>query len=178
MEKAKQFVSWDMWTRKWKIPERYSGRLENFKPRPVVLQTKETDLTQPGKNRGPNSWVNYGITQPNLYEPLMSENVGLDNIKNNKPYPCLEPYFIHQKIKTMKNNSATVKGDIPIKIIKRFGYELSFPLSDICKRSCRFGEYPNISKKETITPAPKCYPPKDPTELRKISGTLNFSKIY
>jgi hypothetical protein len=90
----------------------------------------------------------------------------------------MEPYFVHQKIKSMKSNSATVYGDIPIKIIKLFGYELSFPLSDIYKRSCKYGEYPKIWKVEMITPAPMCYPPKDPTQLRKISGTLNFSKIY
>ena len=114
----------------------------------------------------------------NLYEPLKTEDICLDDIKNTKPYPCMEPYFVHQKIKSMKSNSATVYGDIPIKIIKLFGYELSFPLSDIYKRSCKYGEYPKIWKVEMITPAPKCYPPKDPTQLRKISGTLNFSKIY
>ena len=33
-------------------------------------------------------------------------------------------------------------------------------------------------KIETVTPAPKVYPPQSPNDLRKISGTLNFSKIY
>ena len=28
-----------------------------------------------------------------------------------------------------------------------------------------------------MTPVPKAYPPKDPTQLRKISGTKVFSKI-
>ena len=114
----------------------------------------------------------------NLYDPLQTEDISLDEIVNEKPFPCMEPYFVHQKIKSMKNNTATVPGDIPIRVVKQFGYELSFPLSDIYKRSSKYGEYPNIWKLETITPAPKQYPPKDPTELRKISGTLNFSKIY
>ena len=90
----------------------------------------------------------------------------------------MEPYMVHQKIKKMKGNSATVMGDIPIKVIKAFGYELSFPLSNIYKRSVRSGEYPNIWKMEVVTPGPKVYPPQTPKDLRKISGTLNFSKIF
>ena len=78
----------------------------------------------------------------------------------------------------MKNNTVTISGDIPIRVIKMFGYEPSYPLSDIYKRSCKFGEYPDIWKLETVTPAPKKYPPQSPKELRKISGTYNFSKIY
>ena len=78
----------------------------------------------------------------------------------------------------MKNNTATVNGDIPINVIKMFSHELSFPLSDIYKRCCKSGEYPNIWKLEIVTPAPKKYPPETPKDLRKISGTLNFSKIF
>ena len=85
---------------------------------------------------------------------------------------------MHKKIKSMKNNTSTVKGDIPIKVIKMFGHELYGPLSNIFKRCCRFGEYPNIWKLETVTPAPKQYPPEIPSHLRKISGTLNFSKQF
>ena len=78
----------------------------------------------------------------------------------------------------MRNNTATLKDDVPIKVIKMFSYEFSFPLSSIYKRCCRFGEYPNLWKFETITPAPKKFPPQTPEDLRKISGTLNFSKIF
>ena len=90
----------------------------------------------------------------------------------------MSPYFVHQKIKSMKLSSATVKGDIPAKVIKRFGYELSTPLSNIFNRCCKAGEYPDIWKLETITPVPKKFPPEEPSHLRKISGTLNFSKIF
>ena len=78
----------------------------------------------------------------------------------------------------MKNNTATINGDIPIKLIKIFGHELSHPLSHIYKRCRDFGEYPDIWKLEIVTPAPKKYPPQTPQELRKISGTPNFSKIF
>ena len=76
----------------------------------------------------------------NLYKPLQSDDICLDGISNNKPYPNMEPFFVHKKIKGMKNNTSTVIGDIPVKVIKLFGYELSFPLSNIFKRSCQYGE--------------------------------------
>ena len=114
----------------------------------------------------------------NLYEPLRSDDIKLEGITNGKPCPLMEPYQVHQKIKKMKSNSATVIGDIPIKVIKLFGYELSFPLSNIYKRGAKYGEYPDVWKMEIVTPAPKVYPPQTPKDLRKISGTLNFSKIY
>ena len=71
-----------------------------------------------------------------------------------------------------------MKGDIPVKVIKKFAYELSFPLSNIFTRCCNAGEYPDIWKLETVTPVPKKYPAEAPNNLRKISGTLNFSKLF
>ena len=58
----------------------------------------------------------------NEYEPLESEDIKLENITNEKPFPHMEPFFVHKKIKKMKNNTSTVNGDVPIKIIKMFGY--------------------------------------------------------
>ena len=40
-----------------------------------------------------------------------------------------------------------------------------------------FGEYPNIWKNEVITPIPKAYPSKSESDLRPISGALNFAKV-
>ena len=112
----------------------------------------------------------------NIYESLKTEDICLDGIKNEKPFPCLEPYFVHKKIKSMKNNTATISGDIPIRVVKMFGYELSYPLSDIYKRSCKFGEYPDIWKLETVTPAPKKYPPQSPKDLEPIISQKSIKR--
>ena len=113
----------------------------------------------------------------NEYEKLLKDDITGRNL-NEKPIPNMSPYFVHQQIKKMKNCKSTVKGDVPLKVIKLFGYELSFPLSNIFIRCCHAGEYPNLWKLETVTPVPKQYPPKEPKHLRKISGTLNFSKLF
>ena len=77
----------------------------------------------------------------------------------------------------MKNKSSTLKDDIPMKIIKEFGVELSFPIADIINRGIKFGEYPDIFKLEMVTPVPKEFPTPSPDKLRKISGLKNISKI-
>ena len=64
-----------------------------------------------------------------------------------------------------------------MQVICEFAEELSYPLSNIINRSFTHGEYPDLWKLELVTPVPKVFPPKDPSQLRKISGTKNFSKI-
>ena len=55
--------------------------------------------------------------------------------------------------------------------------ELAFPLAHIIDFCIKNGVYPNLWKVESVTPAPKVYPPEKFKDLRKISGLLNFSKI-
>ena len=77
----------------------------------------------------------------------------------------------------MKTKSSTVLNDIPMKLIKEFGVELSYPLANILNRGIASGEYPHIWKFEIVTPVPKVFPPSSPEQLRKISGLKNFAKI-
>ena len=78
----------------------------------------------------------------------------------------------------MSSKKATVKGDIPMKIIKEFSVELSTPLAHIFNHSMKNGQYPDLWKFQTITPAPKVYPTEKIRQLRPISGLKNFAKIY
>ena len=64
-----------------------------------------------------------------------------------------------------------------MQIICEFAEELSYPLSNIINRSLTHGEYPDLWKIELVTPVPKVFPPNNPSQLRKIAGTKNFSKI-
>ena len=64
-----------------------------------------------------------------------------------------------------------------MKLIKEYGPEICYPLSDIIDRAITAGEYPDLWKIEIVTPVPKVYPPSKPGELRKIAGLSNFAKI-
>ena len=93
--------------------------------------------------------------------------------------PCrklFEPEKIKNIITGMNKKAATVKDDIPMKLINVFSEEISFPLAHVINSTLK-GHYPNLWKHEIITPVPKVYPPEKMTDLRKISGLLNFSKI-
>ena len=92
------------------------------------------------------------------YEPIDAEKLTLLP-ENEKPIPVIESHEIYEYLKKIKTNTATVKGDVPAKIIKEFAPELSSPMEDIISCMVRRGEYPNIWKLETVTPAPKVHPP-------------------
>ena len=80
----------------------------------------------------------------NMYDKLNKDDISEKANDNNLPIPNMTPYFVHQQIKKLKNGKSTLKGDIPTKVVKLFGYELSFPLSNIFNSCCKSGEYPNI----------------------------------
>ena len=114
----------------------------------------------------------------NLYNPLKREDIAFQQISNKKDPPRVEPYDILRQIKKSKMKASTVTGDIPMKLIKAVDVFICEPLSNILKRSLSHGEYPDKWKVEYVTPVPKVHPTQSIKQLRKISGTLNFSKLY
>ena len=114
----------------------------------------------------------------NIYAPLKAEDINLENIHDDRALPEINPYLVYLKIMSVKKKTATVVGDIPMKVITFCAEELSFPLTEVYTRALLFGEYPNYYKLEIVTPAAKVYPPQSTKDLRKIAGTLNFSKIF
>ena len=77
----------------------------------------------------------------------------------------------------MNKKSAGVPGDIPMKLIAEFSFELSRPIAHIVNYCFTEGVYPDIWKLEYVTPVPKVYPPENLSDLRRISGLLSLSKI-
>ena len=113
----------------------------------------------------------------NLYDPVTNEDFP-EYLKDNlAPAPYIEPRKVHSVIKTVNMKAATANGDIPIKLISEFSVELAFPIAHIINFCLKSGTYPNLWKMESVTPAPKVFPPESLKDLRKISGLLNFSKI-
>ena len=77
----------------------------------------------------------------------------------------------------MNKKSAGVPGDIPMKLIVDYSFELSHPIAHIVNYCLTNGIYPDIWKLEYITPVPKVNPPEKLCDLRRISGLLSLSKI-
>ena len=98
--------------------------------------------------------------------------------RDNEETPVLEEHYIYRKIKAAKKPNSSVPGDLPKQVVKEFAVELSLPVTVIFNAITRTAEYPRQWVVEYQTPIPKLYPPLSVDDLRNISGTTFFSKLY
>ena len=92
--------------------------------------------------------------------------------------PQVDEYQVYLKLKHQKKTKSTLPIDIPENLKKEFSPELALPLSDIINSSLTHQKYPTAWKFEWVTPVPKVTNPMVIDDLRKISCTSDFSKIY
>ena len=78
----------------------------------------------------------------------------------------------------MNKKSSSIVGDIPMKLVNEFTHELSLPLTHIINSIFETKKYPEVWKKEVITPIPKIYPASRIKDLRPISGLHTFAKAF
>ena len=116
----------------------------------------------------------------NLFDPVNKNDfsdylsdLNYESLSEN----LITPQQIEEIINKLNSKSATVLGDLPMKIINLFSRELSSPLCNVINTMLLTGIYPDMWKRELITPVPKCYPPPSISKLRPISGLFNFAKI-
>ena len=112
----------------------------------------------------------------NEYDALETEDVLVPPFSQEE-VPQFEPSQVWFHLAKMKTNKVTFPGDFPARLIKHFAAYLAEPLTDVMNTAIRRGEYPQIYKFEVSTPVPKKYPPQNTSEIRNISGLLNFDKI-
>ena len=92
--------------------------------------------------------------------------------------PQVEEYEVYQRLIRVKKTRSTLPIDIPDKIRQECSPLLAGPLSSIINNSLQESVYPTIWKQEWVTPAPKITHPQDIGDLRKISSTSDYSKVY
>ena len=90
--------------------------------------------------------------------------------------PSLYPWEVYSQRKKVKGNKAAGPDGISPKLIKKFAYELSTPLTDVLNCSYKNGVVPKQWKKAIVVPIPKTKPPQA-DKLRPVSLTDCFSKI-
>ena len=113
----------------------------------------------------------------NEYLPLKTDDISIPHFED-KDIPQFQPAQVWFALSRLDTNKATVPGDFPATLIKQFAAYLAEPFADIINTSIQRGEYPNLYKFEVSTPVPKIYPTLNTSQLRNISGLLNFDKIY
>ena len=110
------------------------------------------------------------------FEPLKNSDVCLPEIKEDVSEYFSKAYILPY-IQRIKVNKSNTRGDIPAKVIKRFAEYFCEPFTNIMNTIVRRGEYPYLWKLETQTLIPKVFPVQEISQLRNISGLLNFDKI-
>ena len=82
--------------------------------------------------------------------------------------PILEEHEVYKLIKEAKTTKSPVPGDLPPKIVKEFGIELTVPTTMIFNAAIQESTFPTTYKKEYQVPIPKVPVPEDYDELRNL----------
>ena len=94
------------------------------------------------------------------------------------PPPQVTEYDVYLKLCKLKKTRSTLPIDIPDKLRQECAPFLAGPLATIINDSLLQSVYPTDWKQEWITPAPKITHPKVIKDLRKISSTSDYSKVF
>ena len=94
------------------------------------------------------------------------------------PPPQLDEVTVYQRLKQIKKTKSTLPIDIPEKLRRSCDIFLAEPLTIIFNNCLENSIYPDLWKHEWVTPAPKVTNPKVISDLRKISCTSDFSKLF
>ena len=92
--------------------------------------------------------------------------------------PQLDELQVYQKISKAKKPKSGVPGDLPRTLVKEFAPELATPLTKVYNSIITSGLWPSSWKVEFGIPLQKVENPKNEDELRIISLTAFFSKVF
>ena len=110
----------------------------------------------------------------NLSEAVQEK---LKNIRKTD-LPYVSKYKVENMIKKAKKTKSGVPGDLPKIMTKEFGPELSVPLSTIYQNIVQTAEWPDSWKVEQGLPLKKTANPENEDQIRIISLTPFFSKVF
>lgn len=110
------------------------------------------------------------------YQPL--DRTALPAYLPSPQPPVLQEYQVYLELRKMKRTKSVLPTDIPYKLRQEFAVELATPLTNIFNACLESGIYPDVWKFECITPVPKVQSPKIIKDLRKISCTSDYSKLF
>ena len=117
--------------------------------------------------------------------PPLNLNLLPDSVKvkvqeptNPEDLPDIPDYEVYDKIKRSKKPRSSVPGDLPRRIVQEFGPELATPAGKIFRNITKTGHWPKPWRAEYGTPLQKQKNPINEDQLRIISLTSYFSKVY
>ena len=112
----------------------------------------------------------------NQYKPI--DHTQLPCFLPARPPPQVTEYEVYLRLRKIKKTKSTLPLDIPDKLRQECALFLADPLHRIINTSLAESTYPADWKLEWVTPAPKIANPKGMNDLRKISSTSDYSKVF
>ena len=92
--------------------------------------------------------------------------------------PQVSEHEVYARMMRLKKTRSTLPIDIPEKLRREVSLHLAAPLTNIYNDCLIHSVYPSLWKNEWVTPAPKVTNPHDISDLRKISCTSDYSKLF
>ncbi|XP_071508353.1 uncharacterized protein [Diadema antillarum] len=94
------------------------------------------------------------------------------------PPPKINRHEVYKRLKKLNASKAGHPGDIPIRLIKEFAYEISEPLTTIFNNCLQTGHFPSCWKTASVCPVPKTTPVVDFSQLRPLSITPILARVF
>ena len=98
--------------------------------------------------------------------------------KADENNPEIFEHEVFEKMKAAKKPKSGVPGDVPRRILQEFSYELAAPVTKVFKNIIKTKSWPAQWKVEYVTPIQKIPQPESEDDLRNISLTHFFSKVF
>ena len=92
--------------------------------------------------------------------------------------PFVTRWSVKKMLMKAKKSKSGIQGDLPKQLVNEFCHELSEPLSSIYNNIIRSGQWPNQWKTEFGLPLKKVDQPVNEDEIRIISLTPLYSKVF
>ena len=110
------------------------------------------------------------------FDGITEDQVPLTEVE--QVVPILSRVEIENKLRSFRKPKSRVKGDIFPALVNRAAPWISRPLASIYNTISSTYHWPALWKTEFVTPIPKKTLPESPNDLRNISCTMFFSKVY
>ena len=112
----------------------------------------------------------------NQYKPI--DNTQLPCYLPAQMPPQISEYEVYLRLRRLKKTKSTLPIDLPDKLRAECALFLAEPLSILFNTCLTQSVYPLQWKQEWVTPVPKITHPKEISDLRKISSTSDYSKLF
>ena len=157
---------------KWFSMAKKIGAVENKSSDDVVVDS----LKNLSNQEAANAIAQHFAAVSNEYSPMDFSK--LPAYLPAPPPPQIDEITVYRGLTSIKKTKSTLPIDIPEKLRKEVAVHLAAPLTIIYNNCLASAVYPSLWKHEWVTPAPKVSNPMGVTDLRKISCTSDYSKLF